>query len=252
MKLLGRVGIVTGGSGYIGRTTVEELLKEGSNVVFTYMSNKQNADFLLDTLKKYKGQLIGLKCDARNFEDVKKVVRFTIDKFKKIDILVNNAGTATLKKIDLMTEEDWDRTIDVSLKGSFNFSKLVAPIMKEQHYGKIINIASINGIIGSKIGTCAHGTSKAGIIGFTKNLAVELAAFNINVNCIAPGIIRTSLNDEWYKKMAKLIPLQKVGETKDIAKAIVFLCSSDSDFITGETIVIDGGHTIALRYFWDL
>lgn len=248
MKLLDRVAIVTGGSGNIGRAIVEEFTKEGADVVFTYLTDKNNADMLELKCKPYKRNVIGMKCDVRNFEDVKKVVDFTVEKFNKIDILVNNAGTAVQENVENITEDGWKMTIDTDLRGPFYFSKLIAPIMKKQMSGKIINISS-------HVGTSAiprhsaHGAAKAGLIGFSKNLAVELAPYKINVNVIAPGTIETNkFPPDYYKRVSNLIPMKRVGKPVDVAKATVFLASSDSDFIAGDTLVIDGAHSLIVRY----
>lgn len=244
MKLLGKVAIVTGGSGNIGRAIVKELVKEGATVVFTYLTDKKNADLLINQTKKNS---MMFKCDVRKLNEVKNVVDMVVTKCKKIDILVNNAGTASIKPIEEMTEEGWSMTIDVDLKGAYYFSKLVTPIMKRQKYGKIINIASIVGTSGIKYHSI-HGAAKAGLIGFTRNLAIELAEFNINVNSISPGTIESNFPKEQYEKWAPLIPLKKIGKPEDIAKAVVFLSSSDSNFITAQNLIIDGGHSAVTIY----
>ena len=244
MKLLGKVAIVTGGSGHIGRAAVEELVKEGADVVSTFLTDKINADLLSQQIKSVKL----MRCDVRKLEDIKKVVEATINEFKKIDILVNNAGSGVKGPVETITEEGWDMQFDVDLKGSFLFSKSVIPTMKKQHYGKIINISSIVAITGT-IGHTAHAAAKAGLIAFTRNLAMEMAQYNINVNCIAPGIIEANYPKKIYQKWAEnLIPLKRVGKPEDVAKLVVFLASSDSDFITGQTLIIDGGHSVFTRY----
>jgi 3-oxoacyl-[acyl-carrier protein] reductase len=247
MKLLGKVAIVTGGSGVIGRSVVEELAKEGCNVVFTYLRDKKSSDMMDLKCKSLKGEVYSLKCDVRKREDIEKVVKFTLDKFRKIDILVNNAGIGFVGPFEKTNEKIWDDIISVDLKGPYNFCKSLVPIMRKQNYGKIVNISSIGGVLGHE-GNIAHGSAKAGLIGFTRNLAIDLAKYGINVNVIAPGSIRTHLPNEVYEKFTEKIPLGRVGEGKDIAKAVIFLVSSDSDFITGETLVVDGGHSIKIHF----
>ena len=247
MKLLGKVAIVTGGSGNIGRAIVEELAKEGCNIVFTYFTDKKSSEMLELKCKPYKGEVIGLKCDVRNKEDIEKVVNSTVSKFKRIDILVNNAGIGFIGSFDQTNEKVWDNLIEVDLKGPYSFCKFVVPIMEKQKSGKIVNISSIGGVLGHE-GNIAHGSVKAGLIGFTRNLAIDLAKYKINVNSIAPGSIEANLPKETYQKFAEKIPLGRVGKGIDIAKAVVFLVSSDSDFITGETLVVDGGHSIKIHF----
>lgn len=248
MKLLDRVAIVTGGSGCIGRSIVEEFAKEGADVVFTYLKDKTNADDLILRTEQYKRKIIGLQCDVRNFEDVKNVVDTTIKEFNKIDILVNNAGTAVQNYIENLDESGWDITIDTDLKGPYFLTRLVVPIMKKQSFGKIINISSHVGFSAIPRHS-VHGAAKAGLIGFSKNLAVELAPYKINVNVIAPGTIETSnFPTDYYKKISNFIPMKRVGKPTDVARAAVFLASSDSDFIAGDVLVVDGAHSLVVRY----
>jgi 3-oxoacyl-[acyl-carrier protein] reductase len=247
MKLLGKVAIVTGGSGHIGRAIVRELVKEGADVVFTYLTDEKNTNILLEEVKQYNKKVLAIRCDIRNFEDIKKVVDKTLNEFKKIDILVNNAGSTVQDNVENITDDGWNICINIDLKGTFYFAKLIVPTMKKLHYGKIINIASMVATGGIPRHSL-HGAAKAGMVGFTRNLAMELAEHNINVNSISPGTIRAKFPNEFYEKWAPIIPLKRVGEPEDVAKAVVFLASSDSNFITGEDLVIDGGQSRVIRY----
>jgi 3-oxoacyl-[acyl-carrier protein] reductase len=245
MKLLGRVAIVTGGSGKIGRAIVEELAKEGADVVFTYFTNKNAAKLLELQCKLYGRKVIGIKCDVRKYEDVKNVVDFTVKEFGRIDILVNNAGIGIPIPIEDISEEIIDEIIGIDLKGPIIFSKFVTRYMKNQRYGKIINIASVGGFFGIK-NFSVHGAAKGGLIGFTKNLAVELAEFNINVNSISPGTIRDikQLSKNEIDEIINRTPIKRVGSPLDVAKLVVFLCSDESSYITGEDIIVDGGKNV--------
>jgi 3-oxoacyl-[acyl-carrier protein] reductase len=242
-----KVAIVTGGSGNIGRAIIDEFVNEGANIVFTYFRNKNKAEDIIS--KHPKANLVALKCDIRKTDDIKNVVDLTVKRFGRIDILVNNAGGGWQGPIEETAENGWDALIETDLKGAFYFCKFVVPIMKKQHYGKIINMSSIVGTSGL-IGHSIHGAAKAGIIGLTKNLAIEVAPFNIMVNAVAPGTIQTdAFPKEFYKRWAENdIPLRRAGIPKDISKFIVFLASSDSDFITGQTIIIDGGQSLIVTY----
>lgn len=243
------MAIVTGGSGNIGSAIVKEFLKEGANVIFTYFQNEQSAKMLLDECNsKFGRKPFDIKCDVRNVNDVKKVVEFAINMFNKIDILVNNAGIAANESIEDTTDEMWKNVIETNLKGTYHFARMITPIMKKQKYGKIISISSIGGVGGTS-NQAVFGSTKSGLIGFTRSLSVELAPYNINVNSISPGIIKIDkFPEEHYKKLAKIIPLRRVGKIEDIAKGVLFLSSQDSDFITGHNLIIDGGHSTVIFY----
>lgn len=243
MRLLGKVAIVTGGSGLIGKAIVGELAKEGADVVFTYKKGKANANLLVGVIKKYKREVLPLECDVRNQEDVKDVVDATIKKFKKIDVLVNNAGVGYSCPVTETTDKIWEDSININLKGPFYFIKFVAPYMIKQGYGKIINISSTGGLYGIDLHS-AHGAAKAGLVGLTKNLAVELGKYNINVNAIAPGTIKEGIYDLGIiKKIIEKVPLKRIGNPSDVARTVIFLASTDSDFITGEILTVDGGRS---------
>jgi len=194
-------------------------------------------------------EVLSVKCvtgvvDVGDYASCEKMANKTLDKFGKIDILINNAGITKDSLIMRMSEEDWDSVLRVNLKGAFNFTKAVCRHMIKQRYGKIVNIASIIGIMGNA-GQANYAASKAGIIGLTKSTAKELASRGINVNAIAPGFIQTAMTDkltsDQKEAMLKLIPLGVLGGPKDVANLAVFLVSENASYITGEVIKVDGG-----------
>ncbi|MCX7716562.1 MAG: glucose 1-dehydrogenase [Endomicrobia bacterium] len=245
MKLVGKVAILTGGSGNIGRFILEELVKEGCDVVFTYLKNRKFSKILELNQKFSKERVYGVKCDVRKYDEIKNVVDFTIENFGKIDILINNAGIGIEKPVEEVTLEEWEEIINVNLRAPFIFTKLAVKHMKNQKSGKIVNISSVGGIYGIK-NWSVHGAAKGGLIGFTKNLAVELAEYNINVNCIAPGTIRIGEDEQLsqYNEIINKIPLRRIGHPVNVSKIVVFLCCDDSNYITGETIIVDGGRSV--------
>ncbi len=228
MLLKNRSAIITGGSQGIGYTTALELAKEGANVCITYRKHKENAILLENKIKEMGLKAIAISCDTSVFLEAEKVIKKSIEVFGKIDILVNNAGMNWDSVSWKMTEEQWDRVIDVNLKGYFNFMSHTIPYFKKQKYGKIINVTSINGLRG-KFGQANYSASKAGIIGLTKAVAKELGFFNINVNAVAPGLIETSMlkESEFRDKIIEIalseMALNKVGKPEDLANLIVFL-----------------------------
>ena len=246
MKLKNKVAIVTGSRRGIGLGIVIELAKEGANVVVSDINLKDCEKVCKKIEKKYRVKTLAVECDVSKKSDVDNLVAQTIKKFKKIDVLVNNAGIARFGSLLQKKESDWDVTIDVNLKSVFLCTKAVAPYMIKQKHGKIISLASIAGFVGFD-NISDYCASKGAIITMTKEMALELAQYNINVNAIAPGIIQTDmtkdmLNDK--KTRAGLMtqtPLGRPGKPEDIGKAAVFLASSDSDFVTGHTLVVDGG-----------
>jgi 3-oxoacyl-[acyl-carrier protein] reductase len=192
---------------------------------------------------------IALKCDIAVFADAERVVKETLAAFGRIDIMVNNAGMNWDGVSWKMTEEQWDRVIEVNLKGYFNFTRQVAPLFKDQKYGKIVNITSINGLRG-KFGQTNYSAAKAGIIGFTKALAKELGPFNVNVNAVAPGLIETAMlseseaRDKIVDMAMNEMALKRVGVPEDVAAVIAFFASDKSRHVTGEVIKVDGGQYI--------
>lgn len=245
MKLKNKVAIVTGSKRGIGKSIALELAKEGAKVIISDINLKE-CQTVCNEIKKIGSDAIAVKCDVSKKRDVDAMVKKTIQKFNKIDILVNNAGVFLMKPFVEMTEKDWDFVLDINLKGLFLCTNAVAKQMVKQKNGKIISIASIAGKVGF-MNSSAYCASKAGIINLTRELAMELSPHNINVNVVAPGIIDTKMTEDMLKdkKTKKVLlastPLGRVGQPEEIGKATVFLASDDSNFITGHTLVVDGG-----------
>lgn len=247
MPLKGKSAIVTGGSRGIGRAIVIMLAKEGANVAFTYVKSSLEAENLKVEIEKQGVKALALQIDVRDFDKTKELVEKTKLAFGKLDILVNNAGITKDMALMFMTREDWQNVIDTNLNGLFNVARNVIVTFLKQKSGDIVNITSISGIIGMARQT-NYAASKAGIIGFTKSLAKETAAYNIRVNAVAPGFIETdmvsSLKEEYKNELKKVIPLGRFGRAEEVANAVRFLLSEESGFITGQTIVVDGGLSI--------
>lgn len=242
--------IVTGGSRGIGKSILVELAKtECSSVVFTDVaflndSIEENIKLIENEINDPNVKVYGFKADATSFSDAQAAIDFAVEKMGGVDILVNNAGITKDNLLLRMSEEDFDKVINVNLKSVYNYSKAILKPMFAQKYGKIVNIASVVGLIGNA-GQTNYSASKAGVIGFTKSLAKEIASRNINVNAVAPGFIETDmtkkLNEAQREALAKNIPLSRLGLPEDVAKVVCFLCSSSSDYVTGQVIAVDGG-----------
>jgi len=249
MLLEGKNALVTGGSKGIGAAASLELARDGANVCQTYRKHDVEAKQYADEIREMGRKALAVKCDISSFAEAESVVKKAVDEFGGLDILVNNAGMNWDGVSWKMSEEQWDRVIEVNLKGYFNFTRQVAPIFKDQKYGKIINITSINGMRG-KFGQSNYSASKAGIIGFTKAVAKELGAFNVNVNAVAPGLIETTMlkesdsRDKIIDMAMNEIVLKRVGLPEDLANVIAFLASDKARHVTGEVIKVDGGQYI--------
>jgi 3-oxoacyl-[acyl-carrier protein] reductase len=249
MLLEGKNAIVTGGSQGIGAAIALEFAREGANVCLTYRKHESEAQEYADQITKLGRKALAVKCDISSFSEAEAVVKTALDGFGTLQILVNNAGMNWDGVSWKMSEEQWDRVIEVNLKGYFNFTRQAAPIFKEQKYGKIINITSINGLRG-KFGQTNYSASKAGIIGFTKSLAKELGGFGVNVNAVAPGLIETAMlrDSESRDKIIDMalaeIVLKRVGQPEDLANVVAFLASDKARHVTGEVIKVDGGQYI--------
>ena len=242
-KLSGKTAIITGSARGIGKGIAELFSENDANVVIVDI-NQDEIDKTIASLKESNPNIIGIKCDITKEEEIENCVKKVIEHFSTIDILVNNAGITNDKLLMRMKLEDWESVIKVNLTGTFLFTQKVFKIMIRQRKGKILNISSVIGLIGNA-GQANYAASKGGIIAFTKSVAKELAARNINVNAIAPGFIKTEMTNklpetiqEYYLKN---IPLKRFGNIKDVANLALFLCCEDSDYITGQTIIIDGG-----------
>jgi 3-oxoacyl-[acyl-carrier protein] reductase len=244
MDFVGKTAIVTGGSRGIGKATALKLAELGANVVINYTSSSERADAVVEEIKKTGRESFAIKTDVSKFEEVQSFIKKVEERFSTIDILVNNAGVTRDNLLIRMKEEEWDQVILTNLKGTYNCTKAVIRKMLRQRNGKIVNIASVAGVIGN-VGQANYAASKAGIIGFTKSIAKELASRGINVNAVAPGFIQTDmtdiLSDEAKQFLIEQIPMKQLGVPEDVANLIVFLCSDSSKYITGQVIHVDGG-----------
>jgi len=244
--------IVTGGSRGIGRAIVKYLAEKNcSKILLSDIAfegePEECAKEIKSEIKSTDVEILAFKADASSFEDAQATVDEAVNKMGGIDILVNNAGITRDNLLLRMSEKEFDDVLAINLKSVFNYTKAVLRPMIKQRYGKIVNIASVVGLIGNA-GQSNYSASKAGVIGFTKSMARELASRNINVNAVAPGFIQTAmtdkLTDEQRAELAKNIPLTRLGNPEDIARVVSFLCSEDADYITGQVISVDGGMTM--------
>ena len=249
MLLENKSTIVSGASQGIGAAIALTFGRQGANVCLLYRKHEEIAQSLAEEIQKLGPQAIAMKCDISNFDEAGRVVETAVDTFGGVDILVNNAGMNWDGVSWKMSEEQWDRVIEVNLKGYFNFTRHVAPLLKEQKSGKIINVTSINGLRG-KFGQSNYSASKAGIVGYTKAVAKELGAFGVNVNAVAPGLIETAMlreseaRDKIIDMAMEEIVLKRVGTPDDVANVVAFLASDLARHITGEVIKVDGGQYI--------
>jgi 3-oxoacyl-[acyl-carrier protein] reductase len=244
MKLKDRVAIVTGGAKGIGKAIALGLVREGAKVAIID-SDRERLEMLKKEMGKEKKQLMVIPCDITKSGEVEENVDLVRREFGRIDILVNNAGIIRRGTIETVSEEDWDRVIEVNLKGTFNCCKAVAGIMKQQGYGKIVNVSSIAGKMGDITSAPGYGPSKAGIDALTKTLARQLAQYGVNVNGVAPHAIETEMSAQWSperrKEIIASIPLGRLGKPEDVAEAVLFLASEEASFITGEILDVNGG-----------
>ena len=244
-RLAGKVAIVTGSSRGIGKAIAERFAAEGAKVTVNWAGRERDAKAVVDGINSRGGEALSIGADVSSSADVKKLVRATMDRFGRIDILVNNAGVMVGKPVLETTEEDWDRTIEVNLKGAYLCSKEVAPIMLGQEAGKIIMMSSNSGLYHpSAMKFTEYVVSKAGMNGLTKALALALGP-HITVNAICPGWIKTDMiadtDPEVEQRILAETALRRWGTTDDVAGAAVFLASSEADFITGELLIVAGG-----------
>lgn len=244
---MNKVALITGSSRGIGKQIAIKLAKNGYNIVVNYVNKNEEVEKTIEELKQFGVEVLEAQGDISNYEQSEKIVNSTIEKFGQIDILVNNAGITKDMLIMRMKKEDFTKVIDVNLVGTFNITKNVIPHMMKKRTGRIINISSVVGISGNA-GQCNYAASKAGIIGFTKSLAKELASRNILVNAVAPGFIETNMTDVLQEnvkeEIKKQIPLKRIGKAEDVANAVYFLTSEESSYITGQVLQVDGGMLI--------
>lgn len=239
-----KCALITGATRGIGKQIAITLAKQGYNIALNYRKENKELENTKKEIEKIGVQILAVKGDVANFEDCENFVKQVIERFGQIDVLVNNAGITKDMLLMRMKKEDFEQVIDTNLVGTFNVTKNVVPYMMKARSGRIINISSVVGISGNA-GQTNYSASKAGIIGFTKSLAKEIASRNILVNAVAPGFIETNmtdvLKDDVKQEIAKNIPLKRMGTAQDVANVVKFLASDDSSYITGQVINVDGG-----------
>jgi 3-oxoacyl-[acyl-carrier protein] reductase len=245
MKLLdGKTALVTGASKGIGRAIAREFASQGAQVAFTYLSSVEKGEALVKELEKLGAKAKGYRSDASKLEAAEDLINQVVADFGALDILVNNAGITRDNLLMRMSEEQWDEVIGTNLKSVFNTVKAATRTFMKQRSGSIINITSVVGLKGNA-GQANYAASKAGIIGFTKSVALELGSRNIRCNAIAPGFIETEMTDQLDEKTVQswreAIPLKRGGKPDDVAHCAVFLASNQSDYISGQVIQVDGG-----------
>jgi 3-oxoacyl-[acyl-carrier protein] reductase len=242
--LKGKNALVTGASRGIGKAIALELAKQGANVAVNFAGSEAKAQKVVDEIEKMGVQAFSIQADVADESAVKSMVKEVIGQFGGLDILVNNAGITKDNLLMRMKTEEFDQVINTNLKGVFLCTKAVTRQMMKQRSGRIVNVSSIVGVSGNP-GQANYVAAKAGVIGLTKSAAKELAGRNILVNAVAPGFIATDMTDELTEEqrasMLALIPLEKLGTAEDVAKTVRFLASEDANYITGQTIHIDGG-----------
>jgi len=243
LKLTGKVALITGAAQGIGKAVALLLARNGADIVVSDI-NLEKAEETAKEIESIGSKAIAIKVNVASLNEVEQMVEAVLEKLGKIDILVNNAGITRDKLILRMTEEDWDVVLDVNLKGTFNCTKAVVRHMAKQRSGKIVNIASVVGEMGNA-GQVNYSASKAGVIGLTKTIAREFAQRGINVNAIAPGFIVTPMTEVLPEKqkeeLKRLIPMERLGKPEDVAEAVLFFVSEESNYITGQVLNVNGG-----------
>lgn len=239
-----QVVLVTGAARGIGKQIALKYAQNGYNVVLNYVSDNTDVEGLTKEIGQYGTEVLCVKADVSQSEQVEELVKQAIEKFGKVDVLVNNAGVTKDTLLMRMKEEDFDRVININLKGTFLMTKAVIPYMMKKRAGSIINISSVVGVAGNA-GQSNYAASKAGMIGFTKSVAKEVASRNIRANCVAPGFIATDmteiLSDDVKANINAQILMKRMGTPEDVANVVYFLGSKESSYVTGQTICIDGG-----------
>jgi 3-oxoacyl-[acyl-carrier protein] reductase len=250
MSLEGKIAIVTGagrGGRGIGRGIALALANAGANIAITARTNIADAEAVADAVRETGRTALAIQCDVSDAASVESLFATVKEQLGRVDILVNNAGITRDTLLLRMSEDDWDGVLDANLKGTFLCTRAAAKLMLKQKYGRIINITSVNGQVGSP-GQANYSASKAGMIGFTKSVARELASRNITVNAVAPGFIDTQMTDfvsgDSREKLLEKIPLGRFGSAEDVGAAVAFLASEAASYITGQTLTVDGGLTV--------
>ncbi len=245
LRLAEQVALVTGASRGIGAVIAQRLAQDGARVAVNYQASEEAARQVADGIAERGGEAVVMSGDVSKEEDADALVKSVIEQWGRIDILVNNAGITRDRLLLRMTSDDWDRVLDVNLRGAFLCTKYVMPHLIRRRQGRVVNISSVVGI-GGNPGQANYAASKAGLIGFTKAVAREVASRNITVNALAPGFIDTGgmvdqMTEEARKTVLGRIPMERFGSADDVAEAVSFLCGPGSGYITGQVITIDGG-----------
>ena len=245
LRLVEQVALVTGASRGIGAVIAQRLAQDGARVAVNYQASEEAARQVADGIAERGGEAVVMPGDVSKEEDADALVKSVIEQWGRIDILVNNAGITRDRLLLRMTSDDWDRVLDVNLRGAFLCTKYVMPHLIRRRQGRVVNISSVVGI-GGNPGQANYAASKAGLIGFTKAVAREVASRNITVNALAPGFIDTGgmvdqMTEEARKTVLGRIPMERFGSADDVAEAVSFLCGPGSGYITGQVITIDGG-----------
>lgn len=247
MDLSGKTALITGAAQGIGLSIARLLATCGADLALADVNQAKVEETAAGLAAETGRQVFGLKMDVSSLEEVEQGIKKTIDKYSRLDILVNNAGITRDGLLMRMSDADWDLVLAINLKGTFNCTKAASRIMLKQRSGRIINISSVVGIMGNA-GQANYSASKAGVIGLTKTSAKELAGRGITVNAVAPGFIKTAMTDalseDARQALQKLIPLGRLGEPEDVAKAVAFLASDEASYITGHVLTVDGGMTM--------
>ncbi len=248
MRLENKVAIVTGGANGLGEAYVKGIASEAASVVIADIDEKRGKK-IVDEVEKSGGKALFVRTDVSKKQDVEKMVKTAIDQFGSIDILVNNAGILFTAPFEDTTEEMWDKLFAVNVKGVFFCSQAAAVEMKKRKRGKIINISSI-AAIGAQAALCAYSSTKGAVLPITLVFALELAGYNIQVNAVLPGTSNTGMakaamaDPEWTRQITEGIPMKRLGETRDLLGAVLYFASSDSDYCTGQTLIVDGGYSM--------